>query len=118
LLGFYVSILIFPKLVVHVGVSSLATGLTLELQAHKSGYCRKDVEGKIPPRNEISSGKSEVIQPVFDVEDVCREVDKAKIRVPVCCSSDAGRYFISLTHYVVIRTCAWPFADNFIHLGI
>jgi hypothetical protein len=62
-----------------------------------------DVEGKIPPRNEISSGKFEVIQPVFDVEDVCREVDKAKIRVPVCCSSDAGRYFIYLTRCILIR---------------
>jgi pyroglutamyl-peptidase len=107
LLGFYVSISIFPKLVVHVGVSNLATGLTLELQAHKSGYCRKDVEGKIPPRNEISSGKSEVIQPVFDVEEVCKEVDKAKIRVPVCCSSDAGRYFTFLTHYVLVRNLTY-----------
>jgi hypothetical protein len=92
---------------VHVGVSSLATGLTLEQQAHRSGYCRKDVQGKLPPRNEISSGKAEVIQPLFDVEDVCREADKAKMRVPVCCSSDAGRYFMSLTHCVLIRnqTC-------------
>jgi hypothetical protein len=79
-----------------VGVSNLATGLTLELQAHKSGYCRRDTEGKLPPRNEICGGKAEVIQPMFDVEDLCREVDKAKIGVPTICSSDAGRYFIFL----------------------
>jgi hypothetical protein len=117
------SILIFPKLVVHVGVSNFATGLTLELQAHKSGYCGKDVQGKLPPRNEVSSGKADVIQPMFDVEDVCKAVNKAKIRVPVCCSSDAGRYFMSLTHCVLIRnqTCGLrrlPGPANFTLSGI
>lgn len=75
----------------HVGVSSLASGLTLEVQAHRSGYCRQDTQGKVPPRNEISSGKAEVIQPLFDVEDVCKAVHKSNIRVPTCCSADAGR---------------------------
>jgi hypothetical protein len=45
----------------------------------------------VPPRNEISNGKAEVIHPVFDVEDVCRAVHKANIRVPTYCSADAGR---------------------------
>ncbi|XP_023715605.1 pyroglutamyl-peptidase 1 isoform X2 [Cryptotermes secundus] len=92
-----------PMLVVHVGVSTLATGLTLELQAHKSGYCRKDVQGKLPPSHEVSSGKAEVIQPMFDVEDVCKAVDKAKIRVPVCCSSDAGRYLCEFTYFMSLN---------------
>lgn len=92
-----------PMLVVHVGVSSFATGLTLEQQAHKSGYCGKDVEGKLPPRNEVSSGKAEVIQPVFDVEEVCKAVDKAKIQVPVCCSSNAGRYLCEFTYFMSLN---------------
>jgi hypothetical protein len=85
------SVFIFPKLVVHVGVSRFATGLTLEQKAHKSGYCQTDVEGKLPPRNEVSSGKIEVIHPLFDVEDVCKEVDSIKVGIPTFCSSDAGR---------------------------
>jgi hypothetical protein len=74
-----------------VGVSRLATGLTLEQQAHKSGYCQTDVEGKLPPRNEVSSGKTEVIRPLFDVKDVCKEVDSIKIGIPTFCSTNAGR---------------------------
>jgi pyroglutamyl-peptidase len=82
---------ILPKLVVHVGVSSLATGLTLEQEAHKSGYCRSDIKGKLPPGNEASCGKTEVIRPLFDLEDVCKEVGNTKIGIPTFCSSNAGR---------------------------
>ena len=35
--------------VVNVGVSGLATKLTLECVAHNCGYTREDVDGKCPP---------------------------------------------------------------------
>ena len=35
--------------VVNVGVSGLATKLTLECVAHNCGYTREDVGGKCPP---------------------------------------------------------------------
>jgi Caenorhabditis elegans protein of unknown function (DUF976). len=95
---FYIRTLLFLKLVVHVGVSSLASGLTLEVKAHKSGYCRQDTQGKVPPRNEISSGKAEVMQPVFDVEDICKAVHESNTQVLTCCSADAGRCVLHLLH--------------------
>ncbi|KDR16265.1 hypothetical protein L798_09684, partial [Zootermopsis nevadensis] len=92
-----------PMLVVHVGVSGLATGLTLEQEAHKSGYCKTDVEGKLPPRNEVGSGKAEVIRPLFDVEDVCKEVDNTEIGIPTFCSSNAGRYLCEFTYFTSLN---------------
>ncbi|XP_069685828.1 pyroglutamyl-peptidase 1 [Periplaneta americana] len=92
-----------PMLVVHVGVSSIASGLTLELKAHRSGYCREDVAGELPPRNECSCGRADVIKPVFDVDDVCRELEKAKIAVPVCCSSNAGRFLCEFIYYTSLN---------------
>ena len=79
-------------MVVHVGVSSIADGLTLESQAHKAGYCRNDVEGEIPPGLECCSGKADVIQPLFDVHHVGKLVEKSNIGIPVCISSNAGRW--------------------------
>lgn len=95
---FYIRILLFLKLVVHVGVSSLASGLTLEVQAHRSGYCLQDALGKVPPKNEISSGKAEVIQPVFDVQDICKVVHESNTPVLTYCSADAGRCVLHLLH--------------------
>lgn len=92
-----------PMLVVHVGVSSLASGLTLEVQAHRSGYCRQDTLGKVPPRNEISTGKAEVIQPVFDVEDICKAVLETNSQVLTCCSADAGRYVCEFTYFTSLN---------------
>ena len=91
----------------HVGVSSLASGLTLEVQAHRSGYCRQDTLGKVPPRNEISSGKAEVIQPVFDVEDICKAVIESNTQVVTCCSADAGRCVPHLLHRRRERVALW-----------
>jgi hypothetical protein len=65
--------------------------LTLESQAHKAGYCRNDVEGEIPTGLEYCGGKADVIQPLFDIHYVRKQMEKANVGIPVCISSDAGR---------------------------
>jgi len=103
---------------VHVGVSSLANGLTLEVQAHRSGYCRQDTLGKVPPRNEISSGKAEVIQPVFDVEDICKVVLESNTQVLTCCSADAGRCVHHLLHRRQERVALWGVSGFYVSAKI
>ncbi|PSN44877.1 Pyroglutamyl-peptidase 1 [Blattella germanica] len=92
-----------PMLVVHVGVSSLATGITLESRAHKSGYCRNDVEGDLPPGLECCTGKADVIQPLFNVHNVGKEAEKANIGIPICISSNAGRYLCEYIYYTSLN---------------
>lgn len=81
----------FLQLVVHVGVSSYAQKLTLETQAFRKGYNRKDCEGNCHPTGEIchKEENSDRLTAKLDVKSICDHLNNTDIKA--CVSSDAGR---------------------------
>lgn len=87
-----------PDLVVHLGVSSIATELTLEKLAHRSGYCKLDVKGSTPVAG-CCYGEDDCITPEIDIEKICKEINEKNKGVRACVSTDAGRYLCEFTFY-------------------
>lgn len=84
---------------VHLGVSSLATELTLETLAHKSGYKKPDVQGNFPASN-CCYGNEDCIYPELDVKAVSQKINKMiDTGVKSCVSTNAGRYLCEFTFY-------------------
>jgi pyroglutamyl-peptidase len=78
---------------VHVGVSSIATELTLEQQAHNDGYDKLDVQGKCPTSNCCvdERDKTCVLVSGIDMERVCSKINQSGIKVKAKVSHDPGR---------------------------
>lgn len=76
---------------VHVGVSSNVQRLTLECQAFRNGYHKKDCEGNVHPTGEICSSNtnSDCLEAKLDVKGICDHLNKTEIKA--CVSNDAGR---------------------------
>ena len=83
---------------VHIGVSGIATELTLEKLAHRSGYCKLDVKGNTPVSG-CCYGEDECIVPELDIEKICKEINDKNEVVKTCVSTDAGRYLCEFTFY-------------------
>ena len=79
---------------VHVGVSGIATELTLEQQAHNDGYDKMDVMGKCPQTQCCVDDRDKncVLISGIDMEKVCSKVNAAGIKVKARVSHDPGRY--------------------------
>lgn len=88
-----------PELVVHVGVSSMATTVTLEKCAHNVGYSGLDNCHFCPGSRCCVEGGPECIDSVLDLETVCKRVTASKPEVAVSISKDAGRYLCDFTYY-------------------
>nr|XP_043883418.1 pyroglutamyl-peptidase 1-like [Solea senegalensis] len=88
-----------PQLVVHVGVSGLATTVTLEQCGHNRGYKRLDNCSFCPASQCCMENGSDCIDSVLDMELVCRRVNDSDIGVTVSVSKDAGRYLCDYTYY-------------------
>lgn len=61
-----------PQLVVHVGVSGLATTVTLEQCGHNKGYKRLDNHGFCPASQCCTESGPDCINSVLDMDTVCK----------------------------------------------
>ncbi|XP_049877431.1 pyroglutamyl-peptidase 1 [Pectinophora gossypiella] len=89
-----------PKLMIHVGVSSIANNITLEMQAHRKGYQRLDYFDQCPANNTCPADGAVRIHTKLDVERLCQEYnnDSPKETAAVT-SKDAGRYLCEYIYY-------------------
>ncbi|KAH9519099.1 Pyroglutamyl-peptidase 1 [Bulinus truncatus] len=89
-----------PVLMVHVGVSGVATELTLEQRAHNDGYTRDDVQGMIPHTQRCVDDFCEnVIVSGIDMNQVCVAVNSTQHKVTSVVSQDPGRYLCDFTYF-------------------
>lgn len=88
-----------PQLVVHVGVSGMATTVTLEQCGHNQGYMRLDNCRFCPESRCCMEGGPECIHSVIDMDTVCKRVNSSGLGVSVSVSKDAGRYLCDYTYY-------------------
>ena len=93
-----------PDFVVHVGVSPIADKLTLEHQAHNTGYVKPDVRSKCPPDQCCVSSCPETIRTsCLDMrklmESVNEDCSKQGMGVESCVSEDAGHYLCDFVYF-------------------
>uniref|UniRef100_UPI003AAB103A pyroglutamyl-peptidase 1 n=1 Tax=Centroberyx gerrardi TaxID=166262 RepID=UPI003AAB103A len=88
-----------PQLVVHVGVSGLATTVTLEQCGHNEGYRRLDNCSFCPASQCCMENGPDCIHSVLDMDTVCKKVNDSGLGVTVSVSKDAGRYLCDYTYY-------------------
>uniref|UniRef100_A0A8C3KJG2 Pyroglutamyl-peptidase I n=1 Tax=Calidris pygmaea TaxID=425635 RepID=A0A8C3KJG2_9CHAR len=81
-----------PQLVVHVGVSGMATTVTLEKCGHNVGYKGLDNCRFCPGSQCCVEGGPECIDSIIDMDTVCKRVSALGLDVTVTISKDAGRY--------------------------
>lgn len=98
---------------IHVGVSGIASKITIETQAHNSGYFRKDVNGKCPDEGRCvsecgGSGDEELLQTILDVQELVDCVNRCKDSgldaVEAELSTNAGRYLCEYVLYKSLKT--------------
>ncbi|CAB3387378.1 Hypothetical predicted protein [Cloeon dipterum] len=87
-----------PELVVHVGVSSVASAITLETQAHKSGYKQADISERLPTLGSNCLCDEECLTTKLDVPAISLSVTLNE-GLPVCVSKDAGRYLCEFSYF-------------------
>ncbi|XP_061551127.1 pyroglutamyl-peptidase 1-like isoform X2 [Phycodurus eques] len=88
-----------PQLVVHVGVSGLATTVTLEQCGHNKGYKRPDNCRFCPASQCCMEDGPDCISSLLDMDTVCERVNDSNVGVAVSVSKDAGRYLCDYTYY-------------------
>ncbi|XP_066125562.1 pyroglutamyl-peptidase 1 isoform X4 [Saccopteryx bilineata] len=80
-----------PQLVVHVGVSGMATTVTLEKCGHNKGYKGLDNCRFCPGSQCCVEDGPESIDSIIDMDAVCKRVTTLGLDVSVTISQDAGR---------------------------
>ncbi|XP_051684898.2 pyroglutamyl-peptidase 1 isoform X2 [Oryctolagus cuniculus] len=80
-----------PQLVVHVGVSGMATTVTLEKCGHNKGYKGLDNRHFCPGSQCCVEDGPESIDSVIDMDAVCERLTELGLDVTVTISQDAGR---------------------------
>ncbi|XP_052792516.1 pyroglutamyl-peptidase 1-like [Mya arenaria] len=88
-----------PDLVVHVGVSGVASELTLETRGHNTGYDRPDVEGCAADGLCCVETADDCILAGIDMEAVCTVVNDSACKTKAVISKDAGRYLCDFSFY-------------------
>ncbi|KAM4551871.1 pyroglutamyl-peptidase 1-like isoform 2-T3 [Odontesthes bonariensis] len=88
-----------PQLVVHVGVSGLATTVTLEQCGHNKGYKRLDNCSFCPASHSCIENGPDCIKSVLDMNTVSKRVNDSNIGITASVSKDAGRYLCDYTYY-------------------
>lgn len=76
---------------VHVGVSNCAQKLTLETQAFRTGYSKRDCMGNFHPTGQTCSAKdsSDCLTSQLNMQSICDYVNNSDVKA--CISDDAGR---------------------------
>ncbi|XP_042075915.1 pyroglutamyl-peptidase 1-like isoform X1 [Haplochromis burtoni] len=92
-----------PQLVVHVGVSGLATTVTLERCGHNKGYTRPDNCSFCPASQCCVENGPDCIKSILDMDTICKRVNDAGIGITVSTSEDAGRYLCDYTYYTSLH---------------
>ena len=85
-------VVVFFQLVVHVGVSSFASELTIEQQAHNDRYDRLDVKGCTADSCCCVEGADTIIVAGLNMKSVCDDVNCSGSKAKAEISHDAGRY--------------------------
>ncbi|KAM4807915.1 pyroglutamyl-peptidase 1 [Rhinophrynus dorsalis] len=90
-----------PQLIVHVGVSGMATTVTLEKCGHNVGYNGLDNCQFCPGTHCCVEGGPECLNSIIDMDIVCKRVEAAAagLDVQFTVSTDAGRYLCDFTYY-------------------
>ncbi|XP_030608142.1 pyroglutamyl-peptidase 1-like [Archocentrus centrarchus] len=88
-----------PQLVVHVGVSGLATTVTLEQCGHNKGYKRLDNCSFCPASQCCMETGPDCIKSILDMDTICKRVNDSHTGITVSVSKDAGRYLCDYTYY-------------------
>ena len=93
-----------PDFIVHVGVSHLADKLTLEKQAHNTGYDKPDVSSKCPPDKCCvpecpDTGRASCLDMEKLMASVNEDCSKQSLGVEVCVSEDAGHYLCDFVYF-------------------
>lgn len=86
------------QLAVHVGVSGIATSVTLEQCGHNKGYTRLDNRSFCPASHCCKENGPDCIKSVIDMDTVCKRVNGSNVGITVSVSKDAGRQVIHVTH--------------------
>lgn len=79
------------QLIVHVGVSGIASKITLEQQAHNDGYDKFDVKGSCPDNHCCVMGAEDCAVSGIDMQLVCQHINEAPSDISAEVSLDAGR---------------------------
>lgn len=82
----------------HVGVSSIATCLTIECQASSKGYVAPDIHSKCPKEDNLDQV---TLKSNCDIEQLCQAVNKNlhETNIKACSSDNAGRYMCEYIYY-------------------
>ena len=91
-----------------MGVSGIATELTLEQQAHNDGYDKMDIQGKCPMTQCCIEDRDKncVLVSGINMERVCSTVNSANIKVKARVSHDPGRLVMFLiTELSILLMC-------------
>ncbi|KAL3287454.1 hypothetical protein HHI36_001925 [Cryptolaemus montrouzieri] len=94
-----------PKLVVHVGVSSLARAITIEKMANKSGYEKLDCYGKKHPTGNACPPDfgDDCIPTTINVKDICEFLNNKNEVIKFSTSENAGRFLCEYIYYISLR---------------
>ncbi|XP_023936573.1 pyroglutamyl-peptidase 1 [Bicyclus anynana] len=89
-----------PKLMIHVGVSSVANCITLETQAHRKGYQRLDYFDRCPANNVCPAEGAIRIHTKLDADRICKDFNSnPQLETKAITSRDAGRYLCEYIYY-------------------
>ncbi|KAL1513782.1 hypothetical protein ABEB36_003146 [Hypothenemus hampei] len=90
-----------PKLVIHVGVSSIAEDIVLETCANRVGYQRKDIDDCCPDGGEACCGKSNPLDCITTMlcTKTISEYVFQRTNLNVSISNDPGRYLCEFIYY-------------------
>lgn len=90
-----------PKLLIHVGVSSIANNITIETQAHRKGYQRLDYFDKCPANHVCTAEGAIRIHTKLDTEKLCNDFNDGNPPkdTSAIVSKDAGRYLCEYIYY-------------------
>ncbi|XP_033107560.1 pyroglutamyl-peptidase 1-like isoform X2 [Anneissia japonica] len=92
-----------PDLMVHVGVSGLATELTLEQQAHNGPYDKPDVRFMIPRNMCCMENGPQHIESRIKMAYVCHNINISQCPVKSVVSHNPGRYLCDFIYYTSLH---------------
>lgn len=93
-----------PVLMVHVGVSSIASQVTLEQQAHNDGYTKEDFEGSKPASALcIDECCDSTIVSGLNMTQVCESVNQSGRVATAVVSHDPGRYLCDFSYFLSLN---------------
>ncbi|CAH2009476.1 unnamed protein product [Acanthoscelides obtectus] len=88
-----------PLLVIHVGVSSYASKLTIEKCAYRTGYVKCDAQGNTHCSGQSKCSNEDCIYTAIDTEAICEHLNNTG-NVKFCTSCNAGRYLCEYIYYM------------------